>query len=429
MTRLAALALVGLAVQWPAPEQQRLLKPPPVVSHNIAVLRGWVQAVHRHVPGETDAALLTIAAWTRDEVQAAWVDVQALLAIVKDKNANGFYIQPTGDRLVFRTLLTRQDLDAMRELAADIRDGAGSLPLFAKRAAMLHSDVAQEFQINSEALPNDAVWSPRRFVVQTDDGQQTGVNGGIVHWEFGRVLLDAVPDAGRDEFVRGWYRSSLAFKLGVEELDTPHFDHALKVFPNDPVLRYLHACLHDAFSHPAVQSVVGAARLPPRIRLDVRSEADEMREAEAEYRRAIELDPSLGEARLRHGWILARQKKHAEAAAQLRQALSSVREPILDYFARMFLGAEEEALGRTSEARALYQQAAKVYPRAQAPRVALSQLAHKSGNRADAREILDVMFERGSQINGDDDPWWFYQRSAGRMANEWREATYRLLPR
>jgi tetratricopeptide (TPR) repeat protein len=429
VSRAALFAIVLSGLQWPQPEQQRLPPPAPIVSHNITVLREWVQSVYRHVPGETDAALLSIAAWTRADVQAAWVDVQALLAVVKDKNANIFYLQPAGERNALRTHMTRQDLLALQNLAKGVREGVGSLPLFVKRAALLHSDIAQQFQIDSESLPNEAMWSPRRFVVQTDDGQQTGVNGGIVHWEFGRVLLDAVPEAGRDEFVRSWYRATLAFKLAVEELDTPHFNHALAIFPNDAVIRYLHASLHDAFSHSGVQSVIESAKLPPKIRLEVQSEANELREAAAEYRRAIELDPALGEARLRHGRVLARQGKHKEAAAELRPALSMVRVPMLEYYARMFLGAAEEALGRTSEARALYQEAAKLYPRAQAPRVALSQLAHKSGNRAAARETLDVMFDRGSQISEEDDPWWFYQRAAGRMADQWREATYRLLPR
>ena len=429
MTRLAFLAMAGLALQWPAPEQQRLKPPTPIVSHNVTVLRDWVQAVHRHVPGESDAALLSIAAWTRDDVQAAWVDVQALIAIVKNHDANAFYVQPAGPRLALRTFLTRQDLAALRELAASVRDGAGSLPLFVKRASLLHSDIAQEFQINSEAMPNDAMWSPRRIVLQTTDGQQTGLNGGIVHWELGRLLLDAVPDAGRDEFVRSWYRASLAFKLVMEELDTPHFVRALAIFPNDAMIRFQHAALHDAFSQPAVQGVVESAQLPPRVRLEVRSEATELREADSEYRRAADLDPVFAEARLRRGRILGRQGKHTEAAAELRQALPLLREPTLEYYALLFLGAEEEVLGRTNEARALYQQAASLYPRAQAPRIALSQLAHKTGNRTAARETLDAMFERGSLIGPEDDPWWGYQRSAGRLADEWREATYRLLPR
>lgn len=429
MTRLALFAIVSLAAQWPTPAQQPLLPPPAIVSHKVTVLRGWMQAVHRHVPGETDSALLSIAAWTRDEVRSAWIDVQALLAVVKNKDANAFYVQPGGERMVLRTFLTRQDLDALRELAEGIRDGIGSLPLFAKRAAILHSDVAKEFQINAEAVPNEAVWSPRRFVVRSDDGQQVGVNGGIIHWEFGRLLLDAVPDAGRDALVRQWYRSSLAFKLAVEELDTDHFTRAIALFPDDAIVRFQHGCLHDAFAHPAVQSVVATAKLPPLTKLLVLSETNELRQAESEFRRAIELDPAFGEARLRYGRVLARLNKHSEAAAQLRQAVTMVRAPIVEYYARMFLGAEEEALGRLNDARSRYEEAAALYPRAQAPRLALSQLSHRGGNRAAAREVLNRMHERSSQIGLEDDPWWIYQPSAGRMADEWREATYRLLPR
>jgi tetratricopeptide (TPR) repeat protein len=426
MTRLAICALVAASLQQDVPPA-RPLPPAPIVSHRITVLRDWVSSVRRHVPGEQDAALLSVAAWSRDDVDAAWIDVQALVAIVKDANANAFFVKPSGERITLGARVNRTDLEAMRELAKQIR--FDSLAPFLKRAAVLHSDIGYQFQINADVLPPAAMWSPRRFVVQTDDGQQKGMNGVIVHWEFGRVLLDALPNVARDDFVRQWYRASLAFKIVVEELDTPHFVRALELFPEDPVIRFLKGGLHDAFSHPAVQSVVDSAQLPPRIRLEVLPEANELRNAENEYRRALDADPAFAEARLRRGRVLARQGKHQEAAAELRQALAMLREPMLEYFARLFLGAEEEALGRFAEARGLYQQAAELYPRAQAPRVALSQLAHRSGSRAAARAALNATFERASQMATDDDPWWTYQRAPGRMADEWREASYRALVR
>jgi tetratricopeptide (TPR) repeat protein len=426
VTRLVFSALVAVASQWPTTPAQPL-PPKPIVSHNITVLRDWVSAVRRHVPGEQDAAVLSLAAWSKEDAQAAWLDVQALVAIAKEPNASAFYVKPSGERIALRSLMPRGDLEAARGLAAQVRlDGVDR---FLKRATVLHSDIAYQFQVNAAVAPPESMWSPRRFVVQTEDGQQRSLNGGIVHWEFGRVLLDLMPEVGRDEFARLWYRASLAFKLAVEELDRSHFVRAIEVFPDDAVIRFLKGGLHDAFAHPSVQSVVDSARLPPRVRLEVQSEANELRNAEGEYRRALDADPALAEARLRRGRVLARQGKHSEAAAELRQVLPTLREPLLEYFGRLFLGAEEEALGRFSEARSLYQQAGELYPRAQAPRFALSHLSHRSGSRSAARSALDAAFARSSQMAEDDDPWWTYQRVPGRMANEWREATYRALLR
>jgi tetratricopeptide (TPR) repeat protein len=241
------------------------------------------------------------------------------------------------------------------------------------------------------------------------------------------MLLTHVPDPQRDAFVRSWYRDSLAFKLAIAELDTTHFDRAIAIFPNDAVIRHLKGALHDAFAHPAVQSVAGSARLPRGIRVAVRSEGAELRAAESEYRRALDLDPGLTEARLRRGRVLARQGKHGDAVVELRAVLGFTGEPLLEYYARLFLGAEEETLGRLDHARQLYDEAAKIYPLAQSPRLASSQLAHRRGERAAARRMLDDALGPQSQRESDD-PWWMYQASAGRQADEWREATYRLLP-
>lgn len=404
--------------------------PAPIVSHRITVLRDWVSAVQRHIPGESDSALLSVVAWSRDDADAAWIDIQAIVTLLKNENARSFLVRPSGQRVPFRVRGTKDDYAAMRRLAEDITMRHASIDSFLKRAATLHTDVALEFQMDGdEVAPPASMTSPRRVVVQTDDGQQVGLHGGIVHWEFGRVLLDSVSDPSRDEFVRGWYRATIAHKLATEELDSAHFASALEIFPNDAVIRFQTGCLHDAFAHPAVQSVVDSAKLPPKIRLDVRSQSVELREAEAQFRRAIEIDPEFAEARLRRGRVLARQGKHHEAAAELRLALKAAREPLLEYYARLFLGAEEEALGRFAVARALYEQAATLYPHAQAPRMALSQLAHRSGNRAAARDALNTVLESSAVKGEDDDPWWTYQQAAGRQANEWIQATYRLLER
>jgi tetratricopeptide (TPR) repeat protein len=385
-----------------------------------------VTAVERHVPGEADAPLRSVTAWSRDDLQAAWIDVQALLAVVKNRDAGAFYAQPSRRQHVLRDFLTEDDVERLRKLADRIRS---SLDRFVKRAAVLHGDVAQQMDLELIPPPSSSGFAPQRLVLETNDGRPSGMRGSVVHWEFGRLLLAQVAGADRDEFVRSWYRASMAVKLATEDLDVAHFARAVAILPSDSTVRVLKGALHDALAHPAVQSAVESARLPRGVVLDVHSEAAELQNAEREFRRAVELDPTLTEARLRRGRVLARQGKHHEAAAELREALSRSSEPLLEYYVRLFLAAEEDALGRFGDARRLYEEAARLYPHAQAPRLALSQLAHRAGDRAAARAALDTAVAPVAARRADDDPWWAYQRSAGRQADEWREASYRLLPR
>ena len=81
------------------------------------------------------------------------------------------------------------------------------------------------------------------------------------------------------------------------------------------------------------------------------------------------------------------------------------------YFAELFLGREEEALGNRSDAKRHFENAAELYPKAQSPRLALSQLARRSGDRAGALRALQGVTSLPSTPLNDAarmDPWWEY---------------------
>jgi tetratricopeptide (TPR) repeat protein len=259
----------------------------------------------------------------------------------------------------------------------------------------------------------------------TGDGTQEGVRGGDVNWEFGRTLLDGVANVRQDRDVESWYVGTMAYLLDVEHFDNPHFDHAERLFPRSAEIRYLGGCLHEALAGPRVQSVLEELRVPRRTSLDVRSERPELNDADERFRAALESAPQHHEARLRHGRVLGRLGRHEEAVSELRTALPSLGEPLLRYYAAMFLGADEEALGRLEAAREMYEQAAALFPRAQAPQLALSQLEHRRGDRMRARTVLaPALRGRDRQL---DDPWWKYYVSCGRNAEAQVQATYRSI--
>jgi tetratricopeptide (TPR) repeat protein len=149
----------------------------------------------------------------------------------------------------------------------------------------------------------------------------------------------------------------------------------------------------------------------------------ELREAEGLFRRVLEIKPDYAEARLRYGRVLGGLGKHAEAAAELRRALAGLADRQMLYLAELFLGGEEEALGNRDSARLAYQQAADLFPLAQSPLVALSQLARRSNDRAGAlREIARLFAFEDDDRGAQDDPWWWYYVVQARDAEELLQA-------
>jgi tetratricopeptide (TPR) repeat protein len=141
-----------------------------------------------------------------------------------------------------------------------------------------------------------------------------------------------------------------------------------------------------------------------------------LREAERLFRLALDRDPLHVETRLRLGRVLGRRGRHEEAARELRQARAATESMLLQYYANMFMGAELETLGRTKEAREAYELAADTYRKAQAPRLALSAMAARAGDRTEARRVIELVF-RPASIEPEDDPWLGYYTAQARATD------------
>lgn len=419
------LLMVLLALLMPpcASAQVPALPPSVVVGHRVTVLREWVDAVLRHIPGEADAALLVTSTWTAEDLRDAWLDVNILNALLRDPNLRAFMVQQWGRAV--RVEPPRPDLAAMRTMALALVPRPGA-DVFRKRAAIFHMDAAMLIVGDSAASPiYSSFLLPRRIVVRSGDGAQDAVHGGDVNWEFARVLLDGVRQPGHDADVRLWYRATVAYKLAREQLDTAHFKRALELFPNDVNILFLNGALHEAFADPRVQAFVRDAALPRGTRLDVASEEDQLRRAADLFRRALAADPGHVESAVRYGRVLGRLGQHADAATYLR-AVKDATDTIVAYYAQLFLGAEEEALGRYVDARTAYENALALFPGAQAARLALSQLSHRTGDRVAARDALAPVLQPWGEGLADD-PWRIYRTTPGRQASELISAVYRAV--
>jgi tetratricopeptide (TPR) repeat protein len=192
------------------------------------------------------------------------------------------------------------------------------------------------------------------------------------------------------------------------------------------VLLMLGGSVHEGLASARVQAFVKSAIVPKGVVLRVDSSRSELGRAESLFRRALTIDPRTLEARVRLGRVLSLQEKYADALTELRR-LDASAPPLLQYYASLFAGDAAEGLGSADEARAAYERAATLYPRAQAPRFALSQLATSSGDPTRATGALEPVLSAEPDPPLADDPFWTYHTAAGRDAEAWLGEAFRTL--
>jgi tetratricopeptide (TPR) repeat protein len=342
----------------------------------------------------------------------------------------------TGDKLsrLCEEARAAESLDAeLKRLAVAVN--AGKLRgdhdnYILRRGALLHADtIALLMRRPSGPLTNAGTGAPAGgFSLAMSDGQ--GVMGSshmAIQWELARKLLDQVIPPhedvvapAHDDMVRQWYVATAAWMQQARQYMTNHLSRARALFPRDADILFLSGCERETYASPAIQSAVRSASLPQGVDFEVASDQGELRAAEGFFRGALAARPAFGEAHLRLGRVLLLRGRAADAVAELQQAIGSLADARLQYYTQLFLGAAQEAAGQFDPARASYEKAVQLSPRAQSPRLALSALARRTGDRAAALRALQDVFELpgGPGDNAErDEPWWSYFVAQARNAD------------
>jgi tetratricopeptide (TPR) repeat protein len=303
-----------------------------------------------------------------------------------------------------------------------------------KRGALLHADIAMLAPVHSHTGAGLSSADLQDMVFLYRDGRLQGVESAGVHWRLGRMLLDEVrPDPSRDEMVRMWYRATGAsLQTSHSFVDaTPHLARGRQLFPGDADLLLYSGSMHESMATPLVQ--VAALPTQPGFSSSIRSPRAELQQAETFFRQAVKSSPTQTEARVRLGRVLDLLGRHEDGAAELRRAASATEDPLLLYYADLFLGQAELALSHRGEARASFERAASRYPRAQSPRLALSQLARRYGDRAGALAAIQHVLDLPASEDRREDPWWYYNEvhmpGADRLLDEMRKPFLAAEPR
>jgi tetratricopeptide (TPR) repeat protein len=285
---------------------------------------------------------------------------------------------------------------------------------------MLHADIAMLASSNTFRRTKPGDTSRQQWAgLLLDDGRGTDFTATPFHWILGRLLIDRIDSPSTDEFVNLWYRATTAVMLASADYAgaEPHLIHAQRLLPARAHVWLSAGVVHAYFATPAVQNAALARKLPEGYTLRVGDERRELALAEQSFRRAIALNQDDAEARLRLGRVLAQQQRHDEALVELGAAGALARDAIQQYFVHLFAGQAAAELGQLDRASASFKRAATLYPDAQSPMVALSELAVRRGDRAAAAAALQGLLMVSPDRSPGSDPWWAYDVSYGRDAN------------
>ena len=406
----------------------------------------WLKAVRHHEPGTTDQAAALVASWYTRDIRMLWIDANVITQAMRDPRKSRFSFRAEGQSTTQSIQYSSQQLRRLKVLAcaaagilahpvcvevgastaldADLLGLAGLASasrqqgddnFVLRRGALLHTDIAMLMPTSAEPIGPTGLGGPQRIRVQTTDGLALDMGQTAPHWDLARMLLDYVkppgaasPAPGLDDMVRLWYRATSAWMQAREQHDTAHLDRARAIFPNDADILFLSACQHEAYAGPLIQSALQSTVMPTSLRWDVASARSELHQAESFFRRALAARPGMTEAHLRYGRVLSLLERHADAVTELRQAMASTDDSQLRYYGELFLGAVETARRDVGAARDAYARAAQLYPTAQSPRIALSELARRRGDRGGALREMQVVFDRPATDSEPDDPWWRY---------------------
>lgn len=409
LPRLAAGLLSVLVIpvapvqRFPAVPVQR---PYPQLSK--ARLQQWAAAVAAHMPGTPDEAAVAIAAWPPGDLFVLFNELSRLEAFRRNPRvhagAHDGVTYPPGK-------FTEADISEFLHLTAEeVR--TGNVNRILERAALLHTDISLLVP-KAAREPKGSPFSGRT-TVDTQDGRRLSVLNSDAHLEFTSWLLDGVrPNPAANEEVLAWYRAIAATLERRRRLGDAEWllARGVGLFPLDARLLFYSGIIDEILATPRMQIALGGTRLRPSWASSDVTVSQILERAAGFFRRALAADSEFDEARLHLGHVNGQLGAHEPAAADLRRVAPAFTDELLEYYAALFLGREEDALGRRDAARAAFERASALFPRAQSPLLSESELARRAGDSPGARAPLERLLALPPDEADRADPWWWYEVS------------------
>ncbi|HET7698409.1 MAG TPA: hypothetical protein VFK57_22030 [Vicinamibacterales bacterium] len=220
-----------------------------------------------------------------------------------------------------------------------------------------------------------------------------------------------------NDFDRAWQLAALAaLEGGIDSAVLhAHLDHVQAGFGADPRYALARGVADEQFGAPAevLTRSATAANLARAREALARAEGERYRaldRAIARFRDAAKLPAVAAEATLRMGHVQHRLSRH-DAALETWSGIEALNpDPSVLYLAHLFRGLAHESYGRTDAARAAYDAALKISPKAHSANIRLAALSFVHGGSDPSPAIAALLRDNDPRR----DPWWSY------YAADWR---------
>jgi tetratricopeptide (TPR) repeat protein len=371
-------------------------------------VKEWREATVLHNPGEADQSAREIGGWDEEDLEIV-VDFIADLAS-----------QPV--KSIKRTIAKTPIRSRLQLTVPEVQQG--NLNRVLMQGAMLHTDIALHRLETGQYLDmREQIWI---FL----DGRATAQHK-TISWKYARRLISSVElPRGQDSRVLQWYIATTAYMQSRRLLAyaKENLEEALELFPSDSKILFFAGAQHETWALPINQDV----QLPWGGSVYYGSKKSELKKARDFFQKALKINPDFAEASLHLGRILLLLGNSNRAYVELRKAAEGIVDPQLSYYISLYLGRALTMLSNHDEAREEYERAAKLYPAAQSPLLALSQLAQSDDDAETAMIAVQRVFELPRRNIREDDPWWVYDLSHVRNADaliDEMQKTFAKLPR
>jgi len=187
-----------------------------------------------------------------------------------------------------------------------------------------------------------------------------------------------------------------ALAVGFPEIAGRHAEEALRFAPTDARALLTVGSAREGLAHlRELESADG--------------DADRLRErAKDAFRDSLAVDPSLDEARLRLGRLLAEEGRLTEGEPLLERVDREAREPRQRYLALLFLARAAEQRKDPRRAGELYSRALEARPDGTAARLGLALQLERQAGPVAARTLVLEALSRSRRLDSAPDPWSSY---------------------
>jgi tetratricopeptide (TPR) repeat protein len=372
---------------------------------------------------------------------------------------------PTPSAFLIRAAVLHADVAAYDDIHGIAPSSPGAM---SDARPELKVDPATGLPINlHRPVPVPPILTNARIVLD-QDGRIVGQVGADWNWAFARSLIDlagqpshttpavtssvaeavasVAPGRPSDDGIQAmWYHATTAymFAAGLYGEASTQLEHVADALPNDARVLYDRGCYAEILGFPVHQLLIadvnhvrpGGQGAPgarnqgaaPSIALRIPPGPETNRDAERLFRRAIEADASLTEARVRLARLLELRGRHQEALDELSKVLTASPPRVVEFYAHLFAGRASEDLNRLEDAGTHYERALRLFPKAQSALLAKSHLALRQWDVSIALQAAMTLDTRSAALAAD--PWWQYELCSGRDADALLTDLWRLVNR